>query len=471
MSGEPHPRASVEICPNAWNDPAAPAWIDVSDRVADGDDEPGWEVTEGRVNSLDVNEPGRLRLALRNNDDAFTIGNPASPYYPWWGQSARIRLYETFAYERAELFDGFVQWPTVTVNVAGTHQLCAVSAVDRLGWLQSAPRFVSTLGAHIMGDPSLVAYYPLHESYHPYTSLRQGGVVTPKVVVQFTPSTGHLADMVHPADELGPPGDDVDLLRLSYPVSLSTGATALAELVARLSLTVSSGQSLAVSAWVRPGVTGAGAVENSSVVLALQADAGDAYIGITNDEVTPISQGALQAGAPPTYDVLVDAGPLPIDVWRLVTVKVSLPDGTVDYWVGADTPGTPSVIGTPPSSMTFDEIRFGDAFFGAIGHVQVHLGDGDVFTHADHLAQHRVGLEGLEGQLTGERVRTLCGYAGLPPGLVKADRGTVRMSAARLAGKTPLTALREAETTEQGRLFCGGTENIIFYDRRRGYDI
>jgi len=45
------------------------------------------------------------------------------------------------------------------------------------------------------------------------------------------------------------------------------------------------------------------------------------------------------------------------------------------------------------------------------------------------------------------------------------------MQAATLAGDTPLTAMRDAERTEQGLLYVDGSGNLIFKDRRTLYNI
>ena len=46
------------------------------------------------------------------------------------------------------------------------------------------------------------------------------------------------------------------------------------------------------------------------------------------------------------------------------------------------------------------------------------------------------------------------------------DTGSSVMAPATLAGRTPLDAMREAETIEQGLLFVNGSGNLIFKDRR-----
>jgi hypothetical protein len=88
-------------------------------------------------------------------------------------------------------------------------------------------------------------------------------------------------------------------------------------------------------------------------------------------------------------------------------------------------------------------------------------------SYADHLAQFQVGMLGLEGQTTGQRVTTILNYAGVPAGLRQVDVGCSFMAKATMAGRAPGDLLAEAVTTEQGRGFMSGDGRYVFHGRDR----
>ena len=121
--------------------------------------------------------------------------------------------------------------------------------------------------------------------------------------------------------------------------------------------------------------------------------------------------------------------------------------------------------------MTLTNMDVGEAAQGNFAYMQVYVGT--AFNRAAHLAQYQMGLTGLEAQTTGARVDTILQYAGVPGSdyLATTDTGTSIMQRATLLGKDPLTALREAETTEQGLLYVDGSGQTHFADRRTLYGI
>lgn len=458
---------------------ATPVWVDITAYIHDGSRGQGWSITSGRQTPLSVSEPARLSLTLENADHRFTPGNPLSPYHPWWTQGARLQLQESVGSWSSAYPDFFLELPDVLVEEPGVDQIVTVSATDRLGRLQSAPAFISTLGAHILGSApaaNLVGYWTLMDSRSPFRPTAGSGEIAIRGVGRVSPYT--LPSDLVAFDADGPPGEDVGgfpTFTPAYfdPPSPSAGVYAYPFGTANVAIHVGSGQTIALSAWMRP----------RTLIPALTPDLQDSFpFAVTESDTAPVSFGtdyiafedflsttgaAVFAGG--GSSVLVSSGAVfPREVWRLVTASITIPSGDCTLWVGPDVVASGTLSGAP-SSYDFAFLHVGQLYFGALAHLQVYVGTGSPFTHADHLAQMQVGLTGLERQHTGERVRTICAYAGVPAGEIDADAGVAVMGRASLAGKDPLTALREAETTEQGRLFCVGN-TVAFRHRHLRYD-
>lgn len=443
---------------------ATPDWVDITEWVI----VPNGATVEtwlGRVTELVAGEPGHFQLTLNNRDGRFTPGNPLSPYFPWFKQQRRLQIREYIGYQGFDLTDGYLQIPEVMIDyeVVGTSDndiLLTVSGVDLIGRRQSGRRFISTLAAHIKfnGGATLIHYWPCGDTALP-PAAAVGNAATRIVGPEFAT----------PASQAGPPGEDLSFLRF-HPFN-GTDIPTVTYAVADVGITVSSGQTLAISAWVRndpfpdPAPLGGG-----DYLFSLSDAAGQTALMAVDSQSTGLYATGGGASSPP-YAVAEAGRVLGREVWRLVTARVSLPSGVVDLWAGNDIVAS-DPIPVPPGSMTFTEAQFGGAlFWGAIGHVQVYLGDNDVtFTYEQHLAQVALGFGGLEQQTTGERVNTIADYAGVPSGLRDIDPGVARMQRVSLAGKTAADAWAEAVDTERGRLLATGGR-LTFHDRLRVYDI
>jgi hypothetical protein len=133
-----------------------------------------------------------------------------------------------------------------------------------------------------------------------------------------------------------------------------------------------------------------------------------------------------------------------------------------DYFTGSAATG-----GAASGSQDILVVQ-GDSPNTSVGQAQVYLG-GD-YTHAAFLSQYAAGLSGLSGQYAGDRIVTIGRYAGIPAGELGAiDQGASMMGAARLAGRTALDAMRDAEAAEQGLLHAAGRQ-LIFHSRARRYN-
>lgn len=430
----------------------------------------GVSANRGRQTELAGMDPSRLGLSLNNQDGRFTPGNPSSPYYPYWRQSARVVWLETIGARSWTHFDGYLEIPEVQLNYqdsAGTNdRVLRLAAVDGLTRAARMRPFISTLGAHIIGSSTtLAAYWPLNGASTTFQPAVGTGPIRPK-----------LGALVTPRDQAGPAGDDETYATVSgVPASISLvpviGYIGLLE--ATLSgLSIGAGQSMAISVWVRIGTDGTtyGIVSASSSFqrgLSLYYGGASTVTGRFNNNT--ILNDAAYAGA------------LPPESWQLLTVRVSFASGDLTLWFGKSIVAT-ATVGSPPSTFTPLKLTIGDdgqatgagnlGIYASLAHLQIYAGTtADAFPYEAHLAQLEVGLQGLHRQTTGQRIRTIAGYAGYATSALDGvDDGSSVMQRATLAGQTPAQAWQTAADTERGRLFSAGDGSLTFHDRHRIYN-
>lgn len=443
---------------------AAPVWVDLTLRIRD--QVQSVEVGIGRQNDLDQVEPSSITVLLDNSDDALTFGNTTSPYYPWWGPGLRCRLRETVAGTAMDRFTGFIQMPEETIVTAGIEQRVSLTAVDRLGRLAAGKAFISTLGAHIQGGPlrnaALKAYCPLLDASQPFTNT-VGAPVTGSFSIGNLPPVTRAPSFGYRA---GPqiPGDDMNSLAMLQgfndivPVSTPSITVNLAE-------SVPVGQVVTVVAWIyrEPANT------SSELPLLLSIDSDFVVVNYTPGissgpnhwELLYVGDGSLVDSTEGSANAT--------NRWYLLGFQWGYNPNTLKLWV--DDQQYTGTITTPPASATVTQLTLEAS--GAAAHLQCYVGVPGAFGFADFLAQRQIGLYGLERQTTGDRIRTILGYAGLNNDdfANTVDPGCSVMQRARLAGKTPLDAMREAETTEQGLLYTDGSGRVVFADRRTIYNV
>jgi hypothetical protein len=460
-------RLTFEVS-SADPDSASPVWVDLTSRILDPIQQV--EVGIGRQNDLEQSEPTVWTMVLNNADDALTYGNPLSPYAAWWGPGRKCRLRETVGGFVMDLATGYLQVPSELVALSGIEQRVSVSIVDRLGDLAASEPFISTLAAHIRyaGGSVLKVYMPMNDAPN-VTDLISGRTLTP-----ITASVG------------GPGG-----YRFGSTLVNTSGAIALADDISSVATVVES------------------ASAGSEVGRMLDFGSGGLPVG-TGDVVTVVCWAQPTQTADPNYTALTPhlftaqmnestptaSGFMHVrstaGVWQadygsggmtgtvtgrnvgygdpvMVAIRYGFNPATLELWLGDDV-YVGSLAGAPPVSALMNSIRAFDPLVqtrGGMSHFQIYIGAPSAWSYADYQAQRRVGLLGLQRQTTGDRIRTIAQYAGIPAAeLTQIDTGQSVMAPARLAGRTPLDAMREAETTEQGLLFVDGSGNLIFKDRR-----
>lgn len=434
-------------------DSATPVWVDLSVYAR-----PLWDDVElslGRQNDLDGTEPSQLTLTLNNRDGRFTYGNTASPYFSWWGPGRKCRLRESVGGVDRTLFVGYLQTPTETLVTTDIDQRVQISAMDRLARLNGVEPFPSTLGAYILGTAptvgTMVGYWPLSGDSRTFSSV-------PATATALTPRRGPI---ITQGTVAGPPGDDESYVSLD-----STGDTAPSRSMFSATFTggtVNSGDAIAVVGWVRMSAdttTQAWSCNDQAV--------GEVNLSISPTQITGRGKSAATGDA-------IYAGGLGTLVWQLVTVRFSLPSGVVTLWIGRNIVATATAVGpiSPVFFNTMNVAASSTGVFMSLAHLQVYVGgESTVFNYAAHRAQLDLGLKGLQRQTTGDRIRSVLQFAGVPAAEYAStvDLGTSVMQRARLSGKTPHDALRDAERTEQGLLYVDSGV-ITFKDRRTLYNI
>lgn len=471
-------RLTFEIS-SADPDSDTPMWVDFTLRIRDISQ--SIEVNIGRQDDLEGSSPTVFTLLLENADDALTFGNTTSPYFSWWGPGRKCRLRETVAGVIMDLATGYLQTPTETLTTVDMEHRVALTIVDRLARQGSTEPFISTLAAHILGsaDASLKAYYPLNDS----TEESFASVIPTSVPLRTRAtfvSYALLPTTVSPQLAIpqgGPsvPADDIPSLALR-PSFVSTGAVAApnkyvdntnASNIFQGSFSQVSGETISLVWWSTYTANGTGGFDTPVIAHLEGIDAGV----VTTKLEYRFGAGSWQFeadGGTAATTLTLTAHPQGVPV--LHAMRLTITSGLAEFWRGPETPVTALTGGAVPASVSWYGLRLGAALQGSLGHVQVYCGV-NAYTREQHLAQHQMGLYGLERQTTGERIRTILGYAGVRGYEMNIDQGSSVMQRATLAGKTSLDAVRDAERTEQGLVYVDGSGMIIFKDRRSLYNV
>lgn len=455
-------RRSTQIVEVSSAQPDAdPVWVDISVYVLMVGSGQAVSISRGRQTELAQADPSRLSVVLNNSDDRFTPGNPTSPYVAWWKQGRRIRWREKLGPWVFDLVDGYLQLPEVVIQVAGKDQILTVSAVDRLARLdQPGTEFVSALGEYILSTADLVGYWPLTDPNPPFGGV--GPVVEPMLLdtTVFSGGASNTAQVL-PQQGVGPAGGELGALRLTtgkndsgVPVSGTQISWPLA-----FEPAVAASDAVTVVMWVAvTGTTFAGHQTIAAISIG-----GTTTLEFYRDNVTGawtlVASGAMTGTI--TLGAVGDAL-LPVGIRFVGSTS------TLEFWTGGQRTTT-TLTGSAPGVTSLFQGNFNSGPDLDISHIQAYVGQ--TYSYTDFQAQIAQGYTPLERQPTGARVGSILDYAGVPAGVRDIDTGSAVMATAVLAGQTPLSALRQAETTERGLIFTDGRGQILFRDRVRRYNL
>lgn len=423
-------------------------------------------LVEGSTAETDGN-PGGATLILNNSGQRFTPGNINSPYWPNMRPARRVEISEVIGYDRTELFAGPITFPeieswTESTEAAPRDQTIAVSLADTLTDVDRAPAFVSTLAAHILAANrgSLIDYWPMQGPISPLPNL-----VSPSYGLVSTLSLVNGVPVDQPPTFQGQtvaPGDDISTVQ----VGLETNWFSVDS---RPTIPISTSDILTIGIWYQFNVD----VDHDANLVVLNGFSANLTVQLLTD---PIHFDFFTGG----FAGSVDGPTTPAGSPVFLMARARRTPALAELWVnGVAYTGVP--VGSDSNFVGYNQVQYlgvGLSAFGStadlgLAHVQIYIGDEGVSpTWDDYLAQYEVGLFGLEGQTTGQRVATIAGYAGIPStDLAAIDPGVTAMQRATLAGFTATAAISEAVETEQGHLGVRGDGLIEFHDRRRIYNI
>lgn len=440
---------------------ADPVWVDISNSVSFRDGQ--LAVGTGRQTDLTGDDPSQLTLAIRDDDHAYATGTLIR-------QARRIRLREHFGLHTIDLIDAYIQVPTTTVpmDLADGSQAeitLSVSAVDKLARLRSARKFVSTLGAHVLwsAGSGLKGWWPVTG---PESGIDSIGPLT--VSPHYEVSLAGQPQVSY-GGMAGPPGDDGSYVTMT-PVVISNSSIVNFQALScqTFDIPLTGAECVLVAFWVRHDVT---RMDVGRLMVASATGFVPPYWLIDMDYQLNVYQFTVDLPGVGGGLGPIAMGPVKTDSWQFVGMRLTAATNLWEFWIDDQVfSGIPGTTIAPSGSLQQIWLYPLSANH-SYAHAQIIVGTDAQTNHAAFLKQREVGLFGLEGQLTGERVNTILDYAGVPAGARDIDPGTSRMSIAQLAGKDPLAALEEARATELGRLFMSGSGRATFYDRQRNYNI
>jgi hypothetical protein len=455
------------------------AWVDITDWVRFRRID--LSASAGRTTELEGIGPGGMSFGIDNSGGEFTPGSATASLELTLGMP--IGLVEQIGYRAFNLWQGVLQLPETSEALEGVDNLVVVTAVDGKERLDNGRTFLSTLAEYVMVSPTLVHYYPLNEDRAPFRDVYGNGpTLTPSLNRSSYADSGSMAPVYTPNGGPAAPGDDLRGL-LFKPDQSTAGGFGFPTFASGYELdssTITSGMQLqpgellTLIIWV--SITDANDYQQimqvqlydsgfpltavSTLTLdrfmfhtSLGSDAGLLHVNVSAIGGAPA--GSVRSVLP----LRGTGGVMPIGV------QFSYSPNTLKMWAGRDEFVGAAPVGTLVSPFRLHFLSIG-AMGGSVSHVQIHRG---AFAQSDFLAQFAMGVNGLAGQRTDERVATVLSYAGAPPS--RLDLGVTYMQATGLAGKKPGAVIDEAVTTEQGRFYFDGDGVAQFHSRQRVYNV
>jgi len=423
------PTLKVEIA--MVSDPLtlAPTWVDVSAYVRRT---PGVSIRRGRQRELDNFDAGSCHITLSNRDRRFDPSYAAGPYFGNLLPRKQIKVTATWLAVDYVMFQGWVTgWPQTMAPPGSKDAMVTIEAVDALAWLANnrvPTDLVYSYANTTIGSLSLFLRGAAPSSWYDATG---NGYTASVFAGTGATSSGLAAGSSSPSITM----DGLTVWKTNP--FLRTGSWSL-------------------SFWIK--------TTNTSIALPGQAVFAGG-VNTTNQMVIWMSGGALQ--------VLAAAS-------QQVTTSISVADGVPHHVVftsdGATGTNTKAYVdgvdrstgaGGSPTSLAFDTIGFvaTSAFVDFVGSVQ------DVAVFSKELSASEVFAfyqrsNGYLEETSTARVTRILDDVGWPAtwrtlsSTTEATVGELVYNAA-----TANNLLQEVQRSEQGRIFAGKTNNVVFLER------
>lgn len=452
-------------------------WVDITDYVlvelGRGENVFG---AVGRQTELTRIDATNMSLTLENRDGRFTPGNVTSPLWPNWKSGVPIRWSETLGARMFRFPTMYVEIPEVQVNFqdptdsTATDRVLRVQAVDLLTHLTRAPRFVSNLGAHIMGQrkTSLVGYWPLVDGGMPFANAASGApLARPTLLVGSVPPSDGAVAQILPAVGAILAGDDKPGVRL-IPARDATSAINSYSIDATydtVNVTIAAGQVATVVCWIDLDM----AFDDQIALLTLSTF--DGLIAFDKRNAAGSPSNIMRLTKPVgTLTGSVNSATYPGRPGsHIIALRYGLTPNVIEMWFDGQV-----YTGVLTGVLASDQIKFvsfaGNSFLGTVTHGQLYVGDGADFTNADFLTQWQVGLTGFAKQTVDQRIRSIANYAGLPDAQLDLEPSDSPMPAAAWSGQRPGDLATNAAVTGGGILFTRG-EQLVYQDRRHRFNL
>jgi hypothetical protein len=453
---------------------AAGVWTDITRylRFTRAD----FRVFRGRANEQDAMAPGTLTLGLDNASGLFTPGVASAALSLTLGMP--IQVVDTIGYRTFPIFTGTLEMPDSTEVLQGYDNVITVAAVDRKQLLDNARTFISTLAEHILyhGGTALVGYWPMLDEGLPFgnvtaTSQPPMGVTT-TIFGGVASATTTGAAKITPRGGTGPRGDDgrpalIETSKWSSPAQTAAGVG----LTSNATAVIHPGQVVTLAAWYTPQIN---VVDPFVECLGILAGTSTDYLqfGLIFDTTTTIWTATVGSGAGPSGTMNIIAPLSAISAPFPIAIRYGYSPSVFEVWMNA-TRWVGALSGSAPVDDTtvFTVSLLQGRLEGSVGHAQLYAGAAGDFDFTAWQAQIAAAGDGLSGQRTDERIRTILTYASSTAIPAVLDEGSTYMQRASLAGRRPGQLIDDAVATERGRFFVDGAGIATFHARTRAYNL
>lgn len=445
------PTTTIEIAfTTAPNDPS-PVWVDVSQwwRTLSG-----IGITRGRSDEDSEVQPSKLSLTLENSDGRFTAGNVNSPYYPNVKKGRRIRVTQTWATVAYRRISGYIdEWPVTWADAKLTIAAAAITASSRMARLGRGAELRSIIEEEYLLDGPR-AYYTMGDAEG--STQAGNGAETQQPPMSFA-GTG--ASPVF-GNATGPGTDG--LTSVSFNAGKYLAVVFDQPVVAAADTTYT---------WEFFFNTSTTALQRLGRLNTPNADTAQAFITAAGklNILSNADGGAIY------YD-LITAATVSDGATHHALVRATISGGDLVstlYLDGAQV-DTDTYVGFP-GFTGMNRLSAGGAdglaaMTGVLTHVAVTAGTTEL-TAARVDAHSDSGLNGFSGESSGNRIRRLALYAGVPDSEITFETGLSTSIANQLTnGKTALALMNDVVITESGVLFDAGDGELTFHGRSHRYN-